>query len=84
MRFVKMTLQNDFIMPLNRKVALSRDDQHVGRFVGVETVVMEPQAVREVYVEDVDFVLFLSKHVFTNEDGSTAVWYLLAHTRSLC
>lgn len=76
MRFVKTTLEKDFILPLkrNRKVALSRADQQVGRFVGVESVVIDPGTVREVYVADVDFPLFLSKHVLTNEDGSVGVW----------
>ncbi len=85
MCFVKTTLSKDFIMPLkrNRKVALSCEDQQTGRRVGVESVVMEPNAVREVYVEGVDFPLFLTKHVFTNEDGSTAVWYLVTSDATL-
>jgi hypothetical protein len=85
MRFVKITLEKDFIVPLkrNRKVALSRADQKAGRFVGVESVVIEPDTVREVYVEDVDFPLFLSKHVLTNEDGSVGVWYLVTSDATL-
>lgn len=85
MCFVKTTLSKDVIMPLkrNRKVALSRDEEQAGRFVGVESVVLEPQTVREVYVEGVDFPLYLTKHVFTNEDGSTAVWYLVTSDATL-
>ncbi len=85
MRYVKTTLAKDFILPLkrNRKVALSRADQQAGRFVGVETLGCEPGAVREVYVEDVAFPLFLSKHVLTNEDGSSGVWYLVTSDATL-
>jgi hypothetical protein len=75
MRFVKTTLDKDFIMPFkrNRTVALSQDEVQAGRVAGVESVVMQPHAVGEVYVEDVDVPLVLSDHVLTNEDGSTAL-----------
>jgi hypothetical protein len=75
----------DCLLPLkrNRKVALSRAEEQGGRFVGVESVVMEPGTVREVSVEDVDFPLFLSNHVLTNEDGRVGVWYLVTSDPTL-
>ncbi|OQY99625.1 MAG: hypothetical protein B6D41_00950 [Chloroflexi bacterium UTCFX4] len=45
MRFVKHTLAKDFIMPLkaNRKLALSLADKLAGKYVRVDTLVLEPQ-----------------------------------------
>ncbi len=85
MRLVKTTLEKDFILPLkrNRKVALSRAEQADGRYVGVDTLACEPGTVREIYVEDVEFPLFLSQHILTNEDGSTGVWYLVTSDATL-
>lgn len=85
MRLVKPTLDKDVILPLkrNRKVALSRADQQDDRYVGVETLTIAPGTVREIYVEDVDFPLFLSKHVLMNEDGSSGVWYLVTSDATL-
>src|SRR5574341_2584324 len=78
MMFVKHTVRKDFIMPIktNRKVALSWVDKQQGRYVRVDTLALEPNAVREVYLESVDFPLLLVKQVFVNGDGSTGVQYL--------
>ena len=45
--FVKHTLKKDFVMPLksNRKLALSLADKRQGRFVPVETLELNPNAV---------------------------------------
>ena len=66
-------------MPLkaNRKIALSATDKQQGRYVQVETLVLEPHAVREIYLEGVDFPLLLVKQVFENGDGSSGVLYLV-------
>jgi hypothetical protein len=79
MRFVKQTLHKDFIMPLkaNRKLALSLADKLAGKYVRVDALVLEPNTVREIYLEGVEFPLFFTKHVFVNEDGSTGVQYLV-------
>jgi hypothetical protein len=85
MRFVKHTLHKEFIMPLkaNRKVALSLTDKLAGRYVRVDTLVLEPKAVREVYLEQVDFPLLLVKQVFENEDGSVGLQYLTTSDTTL-
>lgn len=53
MRFVKQTLAKDFIMPLkaNRKVALSLAAKLAGEYSRVEALVLEPNTVREIYLE---------------------------------
>lgn len=85
MRFVKHTLHKDFIMPLkaNRKVALSPADKQAGKYTRVDTLVWEPNAVREIYLEGVDFPLLLAKQVFVNEDGSHGVLYLVTSDTTL-
>jgi DDE superfamily endonuclease len=85
MRFVKHTLHKDFIMPLkaNRKVALSLADKQAGQYVRVDTLVTEPDTVREIYLEGVDFPLLFAKQVFVNEDGSHGVLYLVTSDTTL-
>jgi len=79
MRFVKLELRKDFVMPLkaNRKVALSQINQRLGRFVSVETLTLEPDSPVVIYLEGVAFPLSLIKHVYTNADGSQEVVYLV-------
>jgi hypothetical protein len=79
MRFVKHELERDFIMPLktNRKVALTLDDKKQGRYMRIDTLVLEPDTITTIYLEGVDFPLHLVKQVFTNEDDSTGILYLV-------
>lgn len=83
--FVKHTLHKEFIMPLkaNRKVTLRLADKRAGRYVRVDTLVLAPQTVREVYLEQVDVPLLLAKQVFENEDGSTGLQYLVTSDTTL-
>ena len=85
MRFVKNELQRDFIMPLktNRKVALSLVDKKQGRYGRVDELDIEPDTVLTIYLESVDFSLHLVKQVFTNEDGSTGILYLVTSDLNL-
>jgi hypothetical protein len=85
MMFIKHTVDKDFVMPLksNRKVALSADDKKQGRYVPVETLLFDPHARREIYLEGVDFPLVLVKQVFVNEGGSTGVLYLVSSDTTL-
>jgi hypothetical protein len=80
MMFIKEEQKRDFICPLktNRKVALSVADKHQGRYTRVDTLEFEAQAAKIIYLEGVDFPLVLVKQVFTNEDGSVAIRYLIS------
>jgi hypothetical protein len=80
MVFLKQQPHRDFICPLkaNRKVALSQADKQPGRYVRVDTLELEAQATREIYLEGVDFPLILVKQVFTNEDGSIGLRSLVS------
>jgi len=83
--FIKHQQHRDFICPLktNRKVALRKADKQQGRYVRVDTLELEAQATREIYLEGVDFPLGLVKQVFTNEDGSIGIRYLVSSDTTL-
>ena len=85
MVFLKQQQHRDFICPLkaNRKVALSQADKQQGRYVRVDTLELEAQATREIYLEGVDFPLILVKQVFTNEDGRIGLRYLVSSETTL-
>ena len=85
MVFIKQDQQHDFICPLktNRKVALSVADKHQGRYTRVDTLGLEANAPRIVYLDGVDFPLLLVKQVFTNEDGSLGILYLVSSDTTL-
>jgi hypothetical protein len=85
MVFIKHQQHRDFICPLktNRKVALSKADKQQGRYVRVDTLELQAQATREIYLEGGDCPLVLTKHVFTNEDGSIGLRYLVSSDTTL-
>jgi hypothetical protein len=85
MKYVKLTLKKDFIMPLksNRKVALSEHGKRGGRYLAVNTLELQANAPCEVWLEAVPFPVLLIKQVFTNEDGSTGVRYLVTSDLTL-
>lgn len=85
MNFVKLTLKKEFVMPLkgNRKLALSVDAKQQGRYQRVDTLELEPMKPVTVYLEGVEFALLLIKQVFTNEDGSTGIQYLVTSDTTL-
>ena len=72
-------------MPLkgNRKVATSAAAKQQGRYQRVDTLPLEPREPVTVYLEGVEFALLLVKQVFTNEDGSTGIQYLVTSDTTL-
>jgi hypothetical protein len=85
MKFLKNTLEKEFVMPIktNRKVALSESAKQAGRYQRVETLELEASRPIVIYVEEVPFPLLLLKQVFTNEDGSTGILYLVSSDTTL-
>ena len=85
MVFIKQQQNRDFLCPLktNRKVALSVADKQQGRYTRVDTLELEAHAAKNVYLEGVDFPLLLVKQVFTNEDGSMGIRYLVSSDTTL-
>jgi hypothetical protein len=85
MKFVKLTLEKEFVMPLkgNRKVAMSVEAKQEGRYQRVDTLELEPMKPVTMYLEGVEFALLLVKQLFTNEDGSTGIQYLVTSDTTL-
>ncbi|HJS20523.1 MAG TPA: transposase [Anaerolineales bacterium] len=85
MMFVKHDMKKHFVMPLksNRKVALSLAQKRRGRFVSVETLELQENAVQRIYLEGVDFPLLLVQQVFENEDGSRGIQSLVTSDTTL-
>lgn len=80
MKFIKHELGKEFVMPLkeNRKVTLSLAEKQQGRYVAVNALELTAGATQQIWLEEVDFPLSLTKEVFTNEDGSVGVRYLVS------
>jgi hypothetical protein len=85
MCFVKLDLKKDFIMALksNRKVALSADDKSKGKYQRIDQLEVLEGSTQIIYLEGVPFPLHLVRQVFTNEDGSTGVRYLVTNDLTL-
>ncbi len=85
MNFVKQGQRKHFVMPLktNRKIALSAEDKDNGKYVKLEEVNLELDSKIKIYLEGVTFPLSLIKQVFVNEDGSTAILYLVTSNLKL-
>lgn len=85
MRFVKLDLEKEFIMALksNRKVALTEDDKANGKYQRIDQLDLPEGTTQSIYLEGIPFPLHLVRQVFTNEDGSTGVRYLVTSDLSL-
>ena len=85
MKFIKQQLQKEFVMPLkeNRKVAVNGDEKKHGRYVAVSTLELEAETTQQIWLEGMAFPLSLTKEVFTNEDGSQGVRYLVSSDLTL-
>ena len=72
-------------MPLksNRKVALSEEERKHGQYKAVNTLDLPEGTTILIWLEEVDFPLLLAKQVFTNEDGSVGILYLVTSDLTL-
>ena len=85
MRFVKLDLKKEFIMALksNRKVALSENDKANGLYQRIDQLELPEGTTLTIYLEGIPFPLQLVRQVFTNEDSSTGVRYLVTSDLTL-
>ena len=84
MKLIKKELKRNFIMALksNRKVAWSKEDKEQKKYIGIRLLPLEQQPV-EVWLEELDFPLLLTKQVFKNEDGTVGELYLVCSDLNL-
>lgn len=85
MNVIKTELGREFVMALksNRKVALSAALSAAGRFQPINTLTPLDGTVCELYLEGVAFPMLFAKQIFTNEDGSTGILYLVTSDLTL-
>jgi hypothetical protein len=83
--FIKHNCEKQVICPIksNRKAAVSLEDKLRGHWQAVSTLEIKPNTELEIFLEGVDFPLTLVKQVFTNEDGSISILYLISSDRTL-
>jgi len=79
MRFIKREMKKDFVFGLksNRKVALTAAEAKRKVFVSLADLKLEPGALRAVWLEGLDFPVYIAREVYANEDGKTADLYLI-------
>ena len=84
MRFI-LKCGKHFICPLkpNRKIALAKNDKLQGRWHKLETLEIKVSESRLIYLEGLEVPVRLIKQIFTNEDGKTAVQYLISSDTKL-
>jgi hypothetical protein len=80
----KEELNRDFIMALksNRKVALSKESKEKKEYISIETLQPGQQTV-EIWLEELDFPLLLTKQVFKNENDTVGELYLACSDSNL-
>ena len=74
-------LQKKFIIGIksNRTISLSKDDKAHGQFQKVSTLEMKDGQSITTWLKGIEFPVTLIKKVFTNEDGSTGILYLISN-----
>ena len=84
---LKMILghRKHFICPLksNRKIALSREEKLRGPWQKLQNLEIKTNQRYLIYLEGLEVPVLLIKQIFTNEDGKTAVQYLIASDTKL-
>lgn len=85
MCLVKEELKKEFIFAIksNRNVALSEEDKLQGQYQKISDLGLPENEPIIVYFEKVSFPLLLLRQIFTNEDGSIGVRYLVTSDMSL-
>jgi hypothetical protein len=83
-KFIKQDCEKDVICPIktNRKVTVSLEDKLNGQWQAVSTLEIETNTEQEIYLEGVEFPLTLVKQVFTNEDASEGILYLISSDKT--
>jgi hypothetical protein len=76
--------KKEFIIAIkgNRKVARSLEDKQAGKYNSIQKMELEG-CVQRVYMEQLEFPVFLTKQVFKNGDGSTGTLYLASSDGTL-
>ena len=85
MMFIRHEMKKNFVLPIktDRKIAMSYSHKRQGRYVRADTVIFRTDIPIKVFIEGVDFPVFLIRQVFANKDGSEGILYLITDDISL-
>ncbi|MGI4875497.1 MAG: IS701 family transposase [Janthinobacterium lividum] len=80
-----LDLKHDFVlaMPSSRTVALGESARKHGKFVALDSVCFPAKKPLLVYLRALDVAVLVVRQVFTNQDGSEGVLYLVSSDTSL-
>lgn len=83
--YINTKLKKKFISCLksNRLVALSMKDKLKGKWSSIDSIDLENNLVREVYIQGIEFPFYVCKQVFKNEDESTGEIFLCSNDSKL-
>ena len=83
--YIHTKLKKKFISCLksNRLIALSMKDKLKGKWSSIDSIDLENNVVREVYIQGIEFPFYVCKQVFKNEDGSTGEIFLCSNDSKL-
>jgi len=79
--YIHYELNKKFIIGIksNRTVALSKEDKKNQLFTQVKNLELEDGKAQKVWLKDNAFPVMLLKKIFTNEDGTTGILYLISN-----
>jgi len=81
MEFVHYEITKKFIFGIkaNRLIAHSEEDKKRGQYQNLNTLPIKDGEKRIVWLKDVSFPVALVKKIFTNEEDSTGILYLVTN-----
>jgi hypothetical protein len=84
-KFIHYELSKYFILGIksNRTVATSLEGRQKGDFKRIESLNIQDNTALTVWLKEVDFPVKLLKKIFTNENGSIGILYLITNDLSL-
>ncbi len=79
MFLINQELNKHFIMALksNRTVALSEEEKQRGKFTRIDSLSWSKPEPVKAWLKGLEFPILLHRQVFTNQDGSTGILYLV-------
>ena len=85
MEFIHNELGKKFIIGMknNRLIAFSDEESKKGQYQNINSLTIEDEEMREVWLKNLPFPVKLLKKVFKNENGTTGTIYLITNDLNL-
>lgn len=85
MEFIHNEIRKKFIIGMknNRLIAFSEEESKKGQYQNINSLTIEDEEMREVWLKNLPFPVKLLKKVFKNENGTTGTLYLVTNDLNL-